>query len=147
MADNVTTQSGTLATVPAGATFAFDEIGGALYGRSKIGIGPDGAYTEVSLANPLPVRAYAAGATVTSVADSASNQTLAAANAFRQAASVYNDSTAALYLKLGATASATSFSVLIPPGGYYEVPAGYVGQIDGVWASDASGAARITEVA
>lgn len=87
----------------------------------------------------------AATATVTSVADTASSTTLLAANASRLGASVYNDSTVALYLKCGTTASTSDFTVKIPADGYWEAPAGYTGRIDGVWASDASGSARVTE--
>lgn len=83
--------------------------------------------------------------TTTSVNDTASSTTLLAANANRLGASVFNDSTVDLYLKCGATASLTSFAIKIAPGGMYEIPFGYTGIIDGIWASDASGAARITE--
>lgn len=82
---------------------------------------------------------------VTSVAGSATSVSLLASNANRLAATVYNDSTAILYLKLGATASTTSFTAKLYPEDYYEVPANYTGAIDGVWAS-ATGSARITEL-
>lgn len=85
-------------------------------------------------------------ATLSNVADTATSTTLLASNADRLGASVYNDSTVALYLKLGTTASATSFTIKLQPDDYYEVPAGYTGRIDGIWASDASGSARITEL-
>lgn len=84
--------------------------------------------------------------TVSSVNDSATNQTLLAQSGSRLGATVYNDSDQALCLKLGATASLTSFTAKIAPGGYYEVPAWYTGVIDGIWAADGSGAARITEL-
>lgn len=89
----------------------------------------------------------AATGTVTSVAASASNVTLLAANAARQAATFYNDSaTANLYLKLAATASTSSFTVLLAPGAYYEIPNPvYTGIVDGIW-DVASGNARITEI-
>ena len=80
-----------------------------------------------------------------SVAGSATNVTLLASNANRLGATIYNDSTAVLYLKLGATASTTSFTQKMQPDGYYEVPFGYTGIIDGLWAS-ATGNARITEL-
>lgn len=88
--------------------------------------------------------------TVTSVAASASNITLLAANANRLGATIYNDSAAILTVKLGATASSTSKTIVLADnssgiGGYYEVPYGYTGQIDGFWAS-ATGSARITEL-
>lgn len=82
---------------------------------------------------------------VTSVAGDTSNQTLLAANANRLGAIIYNDSTANLYLKLGTTASTTSFTALLTSDSYYEVPFNYTGRIDGVWAS-ATGDARITEL-
>lgn len=83
---------------------------------------------------------------VTSVNDTASSTTLLAANTNRLGASVQNDSTVVLYLKLGATASTSSFTVQMAAASYYEVPYGYTGVIDGIWASDASGAARMTEL-
>lgn len=83
--------------------------------------------------------------TQTSVAGSATSVSLLAANASRKGATVYNDSSAILYLKLGATASTTSYTLQMAANGYYEVPFGYVGAIDGIWAS-ATGNARITEL-
>jgi hypothetical protein len=83
--------------------------------------------------------------TTTSVASSASNVTLLASNTNRLGATVYNESTQVLYLKLGATASATSYTLQVAGGGYYEVPFSYTGQIDGIWAS-ANGNARVTEL-
>ena len=73
--------------------------------------------------------------------------TLLAANPNRRAFSVFNDSTAVLYLKLGGTASTSSYTVQIAAGGFYELPAtwGYAGVVDGIWAS-ATGNARVTEV-
>jgi hypothetical protein len=80
------------------------------------------------------------------VASSASNVTIMAANEARRVAMVYNDSTAVLYLKFGATASTTSFTILIPSQGYYEFPQPcYSGQVDGIWAA-ANGSARVTEL-
>ena len=84
---------------------------------------------------------------VTSVADNAANVTLLAANANRLGASIKNDSSARLFIKLGATATTASHSAMLEQNGYYEVPSGYTGIIDGIWASDPNdGAARITEL-
>lgn len=82
-------------------------------------------------------------ATLANVASSATNVTLfAAANA--NARTIYNDSTAVLYVKFGATASTTSYTVQIASQGYYEFPQPvYTGQVDGIWAS-ANGNARLT---
>lgn len=74
--------------------------------------------------------------------------TILAANTNRLGATIYNDSTALLYVSLGATCTTTNFTVIIPASGYYEVPPAdnpYVGIITGVWAT-ATGNARVTEV-
>lgn len=83
--------------------------------------------------------------TQSSVAGSASSASLLAANTSRLGATIFNDSVSPLYLKLGTTASTSSFTVKINPGGYYEVPFGYSGAIDGIW-DTATGNARITEL-
>lgn len=83
--------------------------------------------------------------TASNVASSATNVTILAANTLRLGATIWNDSTAVLYLKLGATASATSCTVKLIADAYYEVPFGYYGIIDGIW-SAANGAARVTEL-
>lgn len=83
--------------------------------------------------------------TNTSVAASASSVTVLAANASRLGASVYNDSTAILYLRLNSAAASTSaFTVQVSPGFYYEFPFRYVGAATGIWAS-ATGSARVSE--
>ena len=62
------------------------------------------------------------------------------------ARTIYNDSTATLYVKLGTAASTTSFTIKLEAGGYYELPAPvYDGAVQGIW-SAATGAARLTEV-
>lgn len=87
-----------------------------------------------------------ATSTVTSVASSASSVSLLASNTSAKLRTFYNDSTQVLYIKFGATASTTSYTVQVAAGGYYEVPQPlYTGAIDGIWAS-ANGNARITEV-
>jgi hypothetical protein len=85
---------------------------------------------------------------VTSVAGSAANQTLLASNSARLGATIFNDQATGgpiLYVKLGATASTSSYTVQLTPNSYYEVPFSFSGQIDGIWAS-AAGNARITEL-
>lgn len=90
--------------------------------------------------------AKATTATLSSVSSSASNGTLLAENADRIGVLVVNDSTATLYLKYGATASTSSYTVKLEPGSYWEMPQPiWVGIIDGIWSS-ANGAARITEL-
>lgn len=86
-----------------------------------------------------------ANTSVNSVAASASSVTLQAANASRKGLFVYNDSSSVLYLKLGPTASSSSFTVKMVADSYYEVPATYTGIVDGLWVS-AVGSAKVTEV-
>ncbi|HYE76826.1 MAG TPA: hypothetical protein VEI97_02475, partial [bacterium] len=58
---------------------------------------------------------------------------------------IFNDSTEALYVKYGATATTSDFTVKIAAGGYLEENH-YRGRVDGIWAANASGSARITEL-
>jgi hypothetical protein len=84
-------------------------------------------------------------ATLANVNGSASSVTVFAAAATPKGRTVYNDSTATLYLKFGGTASTTSYTVQLPPGYIYEFPQPvYSGVVDGIW-SAANGAARTTE--
>ncbi len=95
----------------------------------------------------LVTEAPSSSSAVTSVSSSASSVSLLASNSSRKNATFYNDSTQILYLKLGATASSTSYTVQIAANGYYELPVGkiYTGAVDGIWAS-ANGNVRITEL-
>lgn len=117
-----------------------------------------GVAVEVSSSNPLPTSGGGGGGnpagdgavstgTQSSVASSASDVTILAANTARYGATVFNDSTAILYLLVGAgTSSATVHTVQLQAGDYYEVPYGYTGILKGIWAS-ATGSARVTEFA
>ena len=84
--------------------------------------------------------------TQSNVASSASAVTILASNATRQGATVFNDSTAVLYLILSSTTPTTSvYTTQVAPNWYYEVPFRYTGIIKGIWAS-ANGNARVTEI-
>lgn len=84
-------------------------------------------------------------ADVTSVPASTSSVQLLAAGSNRAAVYIENASTATLYLKYGTGASATSRTVGIKPGGFYEFPADplYCGVVHGAW-SAANGQANVT---
>lgn len=89
-----------------------------------------------------------ATATLSNVASSATSVTVLASNTSRKGAVIVNDSTQILYLKFGATASATSYSYQLAAGETLEIPGAnilYTGIIDGIWAS-ANGNARVTEL-
>lgn len=97
-------------------------------------------------ADVLTVQAASvATATRTSVAGAAADTALLAANPARIGATIYNESTAILYLGYGATAvSLTNYSVQVPASGYLEIPPQFVAcAIRGYWAA-ANGSARIT---
>ncbi len=101
---------------------------------------PEGASTEATLVRLTP----AGSSTTGNVSGSTSSQTILPANASRKGFIVYNDSSATLYIKYGATASATSFTEKLYSNSSYSETR-YTGRVDGVW-STATGAARITEL-
>lgn len=109
----------------------------------KIDQTTDGVTNKVNNSASLRASGTATKANVTGVATSA---TILASNANRKGATIWNDSTAILYLDLtGGTATATSCSKKLIADEYYEVPFGLSGLITGIWAS-AAGAARVTEI-
>jgi hypothetical protein len=84
-------------------------------------------------------------ATLENVASSATNVTLFDSNAAAKGRMIHNDSTAVLYVKFGATATSSSYTVKMASDSYYEFPEPvYTGIVDGIWAS-ANGSARCTE--
>lgn len=84
--------------------------------------------------------------TVTSVNDSASSVTLKAANENRVSLTIVNDSSALLYVvKSSNAASNTNYTYVLDQGGTVTIE-DYTGQVNGIWESDAGGAARVTEV-
>jgi hypothetical protein len=105
------------------------------------------SYAQTGLiTRPIPFSA--AAASVTGVTSSASNQTALFANDARFGACFYNDADKACYLKLGTTASTSSFTVKIAAGSYYELPATpiYTGQVDVIWDASPTGNLLVTEI-
>jgi hypothetical protein len=82
------------------------------------------------------------------VAANSSSVTLAASNGRRNAIAISNDGSTILYVKFGATATVTDYTVQIPATtGYWSSqgdPA-YQGRIDGIWAGSPTGGAQISE--
>lgn len=85
-------------------------------------------------------------ATLSNVSASASSVTLLASNTNRRKAHFYNDSAYLCYLKFGSSASSTSFTTIVQPGGYFaiDVAPPYYGIVTGIWPT-ASGTMRVTE--
>lgn len=124
---------------------------GALSANQSINVSQIAGTTTATNAGPSnagtlrSAESNVATATVTSVASSATTVSLFASNASRRGAAIFNESTTILYVKFGATASLTSYTVQVGAGGYYEIPQPcYSGAIDGIWAA-ANGSARLTE--
>jgi hypothetical protein len=120
-------------------------------GYVNVKVNPSGALTADitgTVAVSSVVEPKSATATTTQVADNAASVTILASNTGRLGATILNDSSAALYLRLGSSAATTTnYTVRITQYGYYEVPFRYTGAITGIWASDpGDGAARVTEL-
>ncbi len=83
-------------------------------------------------------------ATVNKITDSATNQTLVEARSSRQELVIQNDSSEVLYIKFGSNATTDDYSIRLAQ---YEIfITNYIGRVDGVWANNSSGAARVTEI-
>lgn len=105
----------------------------------------------ITVASRLPVEIAPAGTgsvSLSALASAATSARLLAANQSRKGLILVNTDANAVYVKYGTTASATSFTVIIPGnGGYWEMPAPiYTGQIDAIWAADGSGSLYATEL-
>lgn len=86
-------------------------------------------------------------ATVTQVAAADSNTALATAKKHRVGLIIRNDSTDTLYIKYGATASASDYTDALVGAGTHTVHEKYAnGQVDGIWSATPSGNAYVTEI-
>lgn len=84
---------------------------------------------------------------VTSTSASATSVTVLASNANRKLAVLVNDSDKIAYVKLGATASTTSYSYKLQPNSTLELAQPvYTGVIDAIWETSPTGSMRVTEL-
>lgn len=96
---------------------------------------------------PAVVAATYSTSAVTSVVSAAISTSILASNANRRMAVMVNDCDKNAYVKLGATASTTSFSYKLAPGQTLELPVPmYTGAIDAIWDSSPTGSMRVTEI-
>lgn len=101
---------------------------------------------DMPLSNPATiVTPTSTAATSSTVAAAIASTLLLAANGNRKGGTIWNASTATLYLDLDSAASTAAYAAQLSPGGYYEVPFGYVGDISGIW-SAANGSAHVREL-
>lgn len=92
------------------------------------------------------VREIGGSTTVVSSANgSTTNYTLLNANPNRIGATFFKEGNNIAYLKLGAVASATSYTVRLTNNGYYELPENYTGQVDVVFNTNV-GKIHVTEI-
>ena len=109
----------------------------------------DGKATQANLdssGNVIVTEAKSSSATVTSVASSATNVSILAANSGRKGATFFNDTDKSCYLKFGTTASTSSFTIRIFSNGFFSLPyPAYTGAIDAIWEAAPTGSLRITE--
>lgn len=102
----------------------------------------------MALYNPSSVtvvESTSSTSTPSTVAASTSSQTIAAANANRKGLTIWNNSTANLYIDFDSAATASDAAVSIAAGGYFEMPFNYTGIISGIW-SAANGNALVREL-
>ena len=94
-----------------------------------------GLYNPVS----LQTQTISGNATLKIVPANTSPGNLLAANPSRVGATIFNASTANLFINFGTNTldSTNNFAAKIIPGGYYEVPVTYTGIIAGVWDANA----------
>lgn len=102
----------------------------------------------MALFNPASVivaQSTSGTSTPTTVASSITSATILAANSNRKGATIWNESTANLFLEFGAAATTSTFVAKLTAGGYYEVPFSYAGVISGIWLA-ANGNALVREL-
>lgn len=99
------------------------------------------------LSLPAVVAATYSTSNVTSVVSAAVSTSILASNANRRMAVMVNDTDKNAYVKLGTTASTTSFSYKLTPGQTLELPFPvYTGAIDAIWDTSPTGSMRVTEI-
>lgn len=91
------------------------------------------------------VESTSSTSTPTSVNSSTSSVTILEANVARKGGTIWNRSTADLYIDFDSAASTTDFLARLSAGGYYEIPFNYTGVISGIW-SAANGSALVREL-
>lgn len=85
MADNLTTQAGTLATLSTGTVIATDDVSGVHFQKVKIDIGGDGVSAILNTSNPLPTTLAAAQTNTQEVVGDAAHDAAIAGNPVRVA--------------------------------------------------------------
>ena len=131
-----------------GFTYRFVQPSGGVRHPAHViyqGAPDDTALELVGAGSPLRVRQTSSTASSLTTFSSTSDAQILAANAARRAATIYNRGAGTLYVLLGSgTSSATAFTVRLLPDQYYELPAGYTGEVKGIFGS--AGDANVQEL-
>lgn len=156
--DDIQSAASTIANAIAGNEIQADIVGALPAGTNNIGdvdvasiAAGDNNIGNVDLASAIPAGTNAIGkltqpatGTLANVTMTGSSVTAAASNVSRRNLMIYNDSGVTVYVKLGSSASSTSFTVKLVDQAYYELPDPVYTGI--VTALGASGDIRVTEV-
>lgn len=135
--------SGTVTSTPSGTQAVSGTFWQATQPVSLASV-PSHAVTNAGVFAVQSTETQPATPTLTNVTMTGSSVTLQASNTSRRNLMVFNDSGVVVYLKLGSSASSTSFTVKLVDQGYYELPTPvYTGTVT---ALGASGSVRVTEV-
>lgn len=124
------------------------QIAGAILSEIARVIDTDPIGTEFGLVTRNIAQRTAIPPAITRVAAAVADTSLLVANPARKNATFFNESpaTGRLFLKLGAGASLISYTAMLVPGGYYELPGPvWVGAINGFW-DVAGGFVQVTEI-
>jgi hypothetical protein len=108
-------------------------------GYVNVKVNPSGALTVEN------TPATSGTGTVSTASVTTANTTVLASNGSRKGATIYNEGTVTALVKLGSTASTTSYTIKMAVDGYYEVPFGFTGIITGITASGTA-TLRVTEL-
>ncbi len=101
----------------------------------------------MALYNPIPPNALSVSTgtcTLSHPPSATTDAVILSANSARKGFTVWNNSTANLFMEFGAAATAAVYAVKLVSGGYYEMPFGFTGAIHGIWDA-ANGTAEIRE--
>jgi hypothetical protein len=127
--------------IVSGATFNGDNL---LVELSGTNIDANGALLITGSITSTPMKCPAT--VVTGFDASTTNITVLAANNGRCSALFYMDGNSRAFIKLGAGASSSDYTVELRNNAYFELPANYTGQVDVVFNNNANNTLRITEI-
>lgn len=128
-----------------------NESGVVVGGTTPVIINDNGGGLDVNVVTATgidPVPAKSTSSVLSNVSASITSVTLKASTIGRLQLIIVNDSSASLYVALAASASATSYSYKLGPGGTLEMGSNsviYTGAVSGIWDA-AVGTARVTEL-